>query len=131
MMPGGGDFVLFFPTRGQEFCTESCPRGWDFDGKNSGPAVSPGGMVTGQIDTCITQPAFFQLCHPIYCIIGKSSPFYRSWSSKVATVVSVKVVMVRLFFCSSTKLGKSSSPRIYIRILKKKMERLFKESMQF
>ena len=41
-MPGGGDFVSFFPGAG--ILTE----------KISGPAVSPGGMVTGQIDTCIT-----------------------------------------------------------------------------
>ena len=42
-MPGGGDFCFVFLTWGPEFCTE----------KISGPAVSPGGMVTGQIDTCI------------------------------------------------------------------------------
>ena len=34
-MPGGGDFVSFFPTRGQEFCTEKLSlRGGDFDRKN-------------------------------------------------------------------------------------------------
>ena len=33
--------------------TQSCPEGGDFDGKISGPGVSPGVMVTGQIDTCI------------------------------------------------------------------------------
>ena len=49
LCPGVGIFVSFFSTRGPEFCTESCPRGGGFDGKNSGP----GGMVTGQIDTCI------------------------------------------------------------------------------
>ena len=53
-MPGGGDFVSFFRPGGRSFALKSCPRGGDFDGKISGPAVSPGGMVTGQIDTCIT-----------------------------------------------------------------------------
>ena len=52
-MPGGEDFVSFFAPEvgilfrfliwGQEFCTEkSCCRGRVFDGKNSGPGVSPG-----------------------------------------------------------------------------------------
>ena len=57
-MPGGGDFVSFFRRGGRSFALKSCPRGGDFDGKISGPAVSPGGggMVTGQIDTCIKIP---------------------------------------------------------------------------
>ena len=29
-MPGGGDFVLFFPTRGPEFCTEKLSLGQGF-----------------------------------------------------------------------------------------------------
>ena len=33
-MPGGGDFVSFFSTRGAEFELKSCPRGGDFDGRN-------------------------------------------------------------------------------------------------
>ena len=34
-MPGGGDFVSFFSTRGLEFCTEKLSPGQgDFDGKN-------------------------------------------------------------------------------------------------
>ena len=41
-MPGGGDFVLFFRPGGRSFALESCPRGRDFDGKISGPGVSPG-----------------------------------------------------------------------------------------
>ena len=53
-MPGGGDFVSFFRPRGRSFAVESCPRGGDFDGKNQWPGGQPGGgMVTGQIDTCI------------------------------------------------------------------------------
>ena len=33
---------------------KNCPGGGNFDGKINGPGVSPGGgMVTGQIDTCI------------------------------------------------------------------------------
>ena len=31
------------------------PRGGDFDGKNQWPGDQPGGMVTGQIDTCLTR----------------------------------------------------------------------------
>ena len=29
-MPGGGDFVSFFPTQGQEFCTEKLSPGRGF-----------------------------------------------------------------------------------------------------
>ena len=36
-MPGGRDFVSFFPTQGPEFCTEKLSPGI------SGPTVSPGG----------------------------------------------------------------------------------------
>ena len=43
VMPGGGDFVSFFRPGGWSFAMESCPRGGDFDGKNSGPGVSPWG----------------------------------------------------------------------------------------
>ena len=53
LCPGLGIFVSFFWPRGRSFALKSCPGGGDFDGKISGPAVSPGGMVTGQIDTCI------------------------------------------------------------------------------
>ena len=35
--------LISFLYPGSEFCTESCPWGGDFDGKNSGPGVSPGG----------------------------------------------------------------------------------------
>ena len=55
-MPRGGDFVSFFRPGGRRFALKSCPRGGDFDGKISGLTVSPGGgVVTGQIDTCITR----------------------------------------------------------------------------
>ena len=54
-MPWGGDFVSFFRPGGRSFALKSCPRGGDFDGKISGPGVSPGGMVTCQIDTCIRE----------------------------------------------------------------------------
>ena len=53
-MPGGGDFVSFFRPGGRSFALKSCPHGGDFGGKISGPGVSPGGMVTCQIDTCIS-----------------------------------------------------------------------------
>ena len=54
IMPGGGDFVSFLPTRGPEFCTEKLsPGAGILTEKISGSAVSTGGMVTGQIDTCI------------------------------------------------------------------------------
>ena len=42
-MPGGGDFASFLRPGGRSFVLKSCPRGGDFDGKISGPAVSPGG----------------------------------------------------------------------------------------
>ena len=54
-MPGGGEFCFVFSTWGPEFCTEKLSRGGDFDGKKLVALGSPrGGMVTGQIDTCIT-----------------------------------------------------------------------------
>ena len=54
-MPGEWGFLLRFLTRGQSFALKSCPGGMNFDEKISGPGVSPGGgIVTGQIDTCIT-----------------------------------------------------------------------------
>ena len=67
VMPGGGDFVSFFRPGGQSFAIKNCPRGGDFDGKISGPAVSPGGMVTSQIDTCIiaTYLGFFEFPFPV------------------------------------------------------------------
>ena len=55
-MPGGGDFVLFFSTRGRSFALKSCPGAGILTEKISGPGVSlegGRGMVTGQIDTCI------------------------------------------------------------------------------
>ena len=52
-MPRGGDFVSFFRPGGRSFALKSCPRAGILTEKISGPAVSPGGMVTGQIDTCI------------------------------------------------------------------------------
>ena len=52
---GVGIFVSFFGLGCRSFALKSCPGGGDFDRKISGPAVSPGGMVTDQIDTCITE----------------------------------------------------------------------------
>ena len=54
-MPRVGIFLSFFRPGGRSFALKSCPGGGDFDGKISGPGVSPegGGGVTGQIDTCI------------------------------------------------------------------------------
>ena len=42
-MPGGRNFVSFFRPRGRSFELKSCLLGGDFDGKNSGLVVSPGG----------------------------------------------------------------------------------------
>ena len=42
-MPGGGDFCFVFLPGGRSFALKSCPGGGDFDGKNSGRRVSPGG----------------------------------------------------------------------------------------
>ena len=42
-MPRSGAFCFVFSTLGPGFCTEKLSRGGDFDGKNGGPGVSPGG----------------------------------------------------------------------------------------
>ena len=54
LCPGWGFLFRFLP-RGPEFWAEKLSRGEGIlTEKISGPAVSPGGgMVTGQIDTCI------------------------------------------------------------------------------
>ena len=53
-MPGGGDFVSFFSTRRTEFCTwKAVPEAGILAEKISSLGVSLGGMITGQIDTCI------------------------------------------------------------------------------
>ena len=49
-MPGGGDFVSFFRPWGRSFALKSCPGVGILTEKINGP----GGMVTGQIDTCIS-----------------------------------------------------------------------------
>ena len=54
LCPGVGIFVSFFRLGGRSFALKSCPGDGDFDGKNQWPRGQPGGMVTGQIDTCIT-----------------------------------------------------------------------------
>ena len=60
IMPGGGDFVSFFPTRGPEFCTEKLSPGRGFWRKKLVARQSArGGMVTSQIDTCITTNGHF------------------------------------------------------------------------
>ena len=54
-MPGVRIFVSFFRPRGRSFALKSCPRAGILTEKITGLGVSPeGGMVTGQIDTCIT-----------------------------------------------------------------------------
>ena len=58
-MPGGGDFVSFFFDLGAGVLHwKAVPGAGILTEKISGPAVSQGGggMVTGQIDTCITRP---------------------------------------------------------------------------
>ena len=60
-MPGGGDFVSFSRPGGRSFALKNCPRGGGFDEKNYLPGGQPGGgMVTGQIDTCIIRPTIFK-----------------------------------------------------------------------
>ena len=53
LCPGVGIFVSFFRPGGQRFAPKSCPGVGSLTEKISGPGVSPGRMVTGQIDTCI------------------------------------------------------------------------------
>ena len=43
LCPGVGIFVWFFRPGGRSFALKSCPGGGDFDGKISGPGVSPEG----------------------------------------------------------------------------------------
>ena len=43
LCPGVGILFRFFRPGGRSFALKSCPRGRDFDGKISGPGVSPGG----------------------------------------------------------------------------------------
>ena len=54
-MPGGGDFVSFFSTRGPEFCTEKLSPGRGILTEKISGRESARGVVTGQIDTCITK----------------------------------------------------------------------------
>ena len=53
-MPRGGDFCFVFSTRGRSFALKSCPGAGILTEKISGAGFSPGGGVTGQINTCIT-----------------------------------------------------------------------------
>ena len=56
LCPGVGILFRFFPTRGPEFCTEKLSPGRGFRWKKLVARQSArGGMVTGQIDTCITR----------------------------------------------------------------------------
>ena len=41
-MPGGRAFVSLFRPGARSFELKNCPRGGDFDGKNTGPDVSRG-----------------------------------------------------------------------------------------
>ena len=61
IMPGGGDFVLFFLLGGRSFALKSCPRGGDFWRKKlvARQSARAGGMVTSQIYTCITLALFY------------------------------------------------------------------------
>ena len=52
-MPGVGISVSFFRPGGRSFALKSCPGAGILTEKISGPGGQPGGMVTGQIDTCI------------------------------------------------------------------------------
>ena len=59
LCPGVGTFVSFFCPGGRCFALKSCPGGGDLDGKNIVARRSArGGMVTGQIDTCIRTLVF-------------------------------------------------------------------------
>ena len=54
-MPGGWGFCFVFSTRGPEYCTKKLSPGRGFWRKKLvAPGLTPGGgVVTGQIDTCI------------------------------------------------------------------------------
>ena len=56
IIPGDGDFASFFSTQGLGFCTKKLSSGRGILRKKiGGPRVSPGGMATSQIDTCINK----------------------------------------------------------------------------
>ena len=67
-MPGGGDFILFFRPGGRSFALKNCPGAGILREKISGPAVSPGGMVTGQIDTSIRRKSITRVCLYSSCV---------------------------------------------------------------
>ena len=50
----GWGFCFVFSTRGPEFCNEKLSPRREFSRKKLVTGGQPGGMVTGQIDTCIT-----------------------------------------------------------------------------
>ena len=74
-MPGGGDFVSFFRPGGWSFALKNCPGVEILTEKISGPAVSLGGMVTGQIDTCISCCHFDIWQAAVCCIRAFGSKF--------------------------------------------------------
>ena len=53
-MPGVGILFPFFNPGAGILHRKAVPGAGIWTEKVSGPGVSPGGMVTGQIDTCIT-----------------------------------------------------------------------------
>ena len=72
LCPGVGIFVSFF-RQGSEFCTEKAvPGAGILTEKISGSGSARRGMVTGQIDTCITfhRKSFFQF-HVTFFEINK------------------------------------------------------------
>ena len=53
LAPGVGILLCFIRPGDWSFALKSCPRGGDFDKKLVARQSARGGMVTGQIDTCI------------------------------------------------------------------------------
>ena len=91
-MPRGGDFCFVFSTRGPEFFTEKLSWGGILMEKISVPWGQPGGMVTSQIDTCITDRFSNRrgyLANMIFChLLNVKFPF-KHVSRNLAVLIQI------------------------------------------
>ena len=79
-------FVSFFRPGDRSFVLKSCPQGRDFDGKIMAQGSAQGGMVPGQIDTCISFPFLLNL------------PTYQSDCIFLCTVMALNYVNFKSTF---------------------------------
>ena len=91
LCPGVGIFVLFFQPWGWSFALNSCPRFGILTEKISGLGVSLGGMVTSQIDACITLRSSRYKCTWVqYLVPLKVSPRVDLGQLRMLNVRSLK-----------------------------------------